>query len=82
MKNITQNLALIFFSLLLFCGCNDKIEKATDNEDVSIRFVEHAPEKSGLVFSNLLDENTLVNPFNYINAYNGGGVAALLELLV
>ncbi|RMF26313.1 MAG: CRTAC1 family protein, partial [Bacteroidetes bacterium] len=42
---------------------------------VGFQFLEHPPQKSGLNFSNLLDENTLVNPFNYINAYNGGGVA-------
>ena len=31
--------------------------------------------KSGLDFANVLDEGNMKNPFNYINAYTGGGVA-------
>ena len=58
---------------LLNCGKSNSVTQNTDNP--SVQFEEHLPEKSGFKFSNLLDENTLVNPFNYINAYNGGGVA-------
>lgn len=65
---------LVFFTVLFF-NCSDKSETTTKNENGAAYFVEHDPAKSGFVFSNLLDENTLINPFNYINAYNGGGVA-------
>ena len=33
------------------------------------------PQKSGFEFFNGLDEEKLRNPFNYVYAYNGGGVA-------
>ncbi len=47
----------------------------TTKEGSSFEFRELTPEESGIDFANTFDENELKNPFNYINLYNGGGVA-------
>ena len=61
------------FALLFMSGCM----KDSNVPDGSVKFgFESIPSSvSGLNFINNLDESTLKNPFNYINSYNGGGVA-------
>lgn len=74
-KGFNTHLCVFFAGLWLFaagCGMNQTEERASSG---GLRFQEHGPEKTGITFSNNLDEYTMKNPFNYINAYNGGGVA-------
>jgi enediyne biosynthesis protein E4 len=74
-----MNIVKSTFLLLLFSitfGCKQAVVTTEDDSDFQTKFVEHSPQKSGLGFSNDLDDDTIVNPFNYINSFNGGGVAA------
>lgn len=61
----------IWISIIgLFTSCINSTNENGEGVFESIPFSE-----SGLDFENLLDEELLKNPFNYINAYTGGGVA-------
>ncbi len=69
-------LNLILFSFSFFClGCSE--DKSDDKGSTTeiIKGFKNVTEGSGFDFKNLLDEETLLNPFNYINAHTGGGVA-------
>ncbi|NNF34915.1 MAG: VCBS repeat-containing protein [Saprospiraceae bacterium] len=73
MKPVKHTFFLTFLSFLLSCSESSLKEHDAYLEPISFTKVEN--DISGFNFKNLLDENTLKNPFNYINAYNGGGVA-------
>lgn len=60
--------------MILLGSCKQLGETAKDADEFDAQFVEHPPSESGLLFENVLDEYRLVNPFAYVNAYNGGGV--------
>lgn len=65
-----------FLSILIFCSCGGGTEVSQTSEKKTIaKFNELSPEKTGISFANTFDENSLKNPFNYINVYNGSGVA-------
>ncbi len=74
MKKIFLNIYAISCFSLFFSNCREVDSTVNITAGSEIQFIEHSPEKSGLSFSNILDEEKLTNPFNYINAYNGGGV--------
>ncbi len=63
---------LLLWILVLLQGCQGPLPKQSNAP--AVKFVEHLPKESGLLFNNTLDEEKLVNPFSYVNAYNGGGV--------
>ena len=72
----------IFFHIIgtallisLSLGCVREMEVEYNTPEFQSYFQELNADETGIVFSNDLDEDNLVNPFNYINAYNGGGVA-------
>jgi len=62
------------FTMLLFAGCN---AKKTENADIdqNTLFKLLPPEKTHVVFSNLLSEGLNTNVLVYQYFYNGGGVA-------
>ncbi len=64
----------ILVILLMSYGCKNVLQPEQASKAGSVSFVEHKPEESGFLFNNILDEEKLVNPFSYVNAYNGGGV--------
>lgn len=66
---------LYFPFLMLAIACQSDGNRSNSSGGAGMSFAEHGPDKTGITFSNNLDEYTLKNPFNYINAYNGGGVA-------
>lgn len=66
---------LLSLSITFLTGCLSPNKSKLDSSTSSARFQILDAQKSGLQFSNILDEDNLTNPFNYINAYNGGGVA-------
>lgn len=65
---------------MFFVGCsndnsiNQNIAK-TENKIPQYKYL--SSKQTGVDFSNILDEPKMKNPFNYINAYNGGGVAVV-----
>ena len=65
---------IITLSILLFAS-NCTIDPAPKNSSESFGFKSIPSSSSGLTFSNVLDEYKLKSPFNYINAFTGGGVA-------
>jgi hypothetical protein len=62
---------LLSFLLLLGYSCSPDRGNTVKNKQGYI----NVTKGSGFDFSNVLDEQNMTNPFNYINAYNGGGVA-------
>lgn len=68
MYYIKSLLLITFVCLISSCGS----DKAPSPKSSGFKNITAG---SGFDFSNILDEKTMVNPFNYINAYNGGGVA-------
>ncbi len=64
-----QNIVLLI--IIICVGCT----KDQPQNKSKIGFEKIPSTKSGLQFSNDLDENNLKSPFNYINVYTGGGVA-------
>jgi enediyne biosynthesis protein E4 len=75
MMNLSNRLILSMLIGLMAPGCERPAGNVPSDTDFKTQFVEKDPRKSGFDFSNILDEERLVNPFSYINAYNGGGVA-------
>ncbi len=71
---------LLLLSLLLLLGCSqpdsvdgsNNVKKGTGKTP---RFESLPSEYTGIDFNNLLDINVLKSPLEYINVYNGGGVA-------
>jgi len=69
--------------IILFASCtnqeNTPIQKvsndgtAVNSQDLHFESVDHAV--TGIEFNNLLDIEQLKSPMDYINVYNGGGVA-------
>ena len=72
MMKISKHTVLSILPFLLLIGCEQSVETSPDFQS---KFIAHDPQKSGLNFLNALDEDILVDPFSYTNAYNGGGVA-------
>ncbi|NNC96056.1 MAG: VCBS repeat-containing protein [Chitinophagales bacterium] len=67
---------IIILTVICLCSCQKDLESPSfQNDKFKSKLVAHDPEKCGFKFDNILDESILKNPFNYINAYNGGGVA-------
>ena len=66
-----MRLYVILVLCLVCLGCLN--ETATTGKQS--HFERIPSEQSGLNFSNILDEVNLKNPFDYINAYIGGGVS-------
>ncbi len=75
-------LSFFVFSSMIFLSCQNKEnqngQRATNNSEVSdeIKFEQLAPTATGIDFSNNLNINDLKITLDYINVYNGGGVAA------
>ncbi len=70
-----RNLSYSCLFILLF-SCNQKKQASEDNKVLGPqRFELLSPEKSGIKFSNTLQENYVYNIINYEYLYNGGGVA-------
>ncbi|MFT7606822.1 MAG: hypothetical protein ACI8VT_004425, partial [Saprospiraceae bacterium] len=69
MKGTFYTYGILFLIFCMSCTADEVLPVA------SIGFEKIESSKSGLNFSNILDEQNLKNPFNYINAYTGGGVA-------
>ena len=70
-KNLLFNI-----TLLVLCSCSQKHQDAEENKvSGPQRFDLLNPEKSGINFSNTLQENYVYNIVNYEYLYNGGGVA-------
>ncbi|MBT8189052.1 MAG: VCBS repeat-containing protein [Bacteroidia bacterium] len=67
---IIQKLIVFLAFVILIISCNNQ-----NSKDGQEGFIKIPSEKSGLLFNNLLDEENLKSPFNYINLYLGGGVA-------
>lgn len=65
---------LFILLILTFSACNQESDSNAISSSPESHFV-NVTETSGFDFTNILDEETLKNPFNYINAYIGGGVA-------
>ena len=66
-----HRIVLVITTIILSLSCSsDKTVSTTPTTG----FI-NVTAGSGFDFSNLLDEQNMRNPFNYINAYNGGGVA-------
>ena len=68
-------LAIAIIATSFLMGCTESITTTTSDSQSSPRFKLHSPEKSGIQFSNILDEPNLKSMFNYINLFSGGGVA-------
>lgn len=59
--------------LIFYSACTSHQKDLTPEPGFGFEKIES--KDSGLDFANILDETKLKNPFNYINAYTGGGVA-------
>ncbi len=57
--------------VLAFPACRHKTEK----KSVLTLFSALVPDSTGIRFNNLIEEDENVNPLQYENSYNGGGVA-------
>lgn len=60
-----------FISFAIVCtmvlaGCSSRQEK----------FVKHDPDKTGIRFTNTIQESDSINIFDFANVYNGGGIGA------
>lgn len=70
---------LTFFSLCIIisasCGLPDKNANTANGSDTETLFTMISPEKSNVNFENHLEFKDLKTPLQYINVYNGGGVA-------
>jgi enediyne biosynthesis protein E4 len=73
------HLPLLFFCAILFLlSCKKKNEDGSSHSgsgEEILRFEMLAAEKTGVHFNNKLDIDKLKSPLEYINVYNGGGVA-------
>lgn len=76
-NHTNPRIALGYLALILFLLSACSREKNVDykNQEFPSFFDELEGDRTGIDFANILDEDNLVNPFNYINAYNGGGAA-------
>lgn len=73
-----KNYLLILLGITLFlASCkHQENTSSTAKEEMEIpQFKELSPTETGLTFSNNLDINNLKSVFEYVNSYNGGGVA-------
>ncbi|MCH8330905.1 MAG: VCBS repeat-containing protein [Bacteroidetes bacterium] len=81
--NLRFTLLIYLLSFLGFwtCGTSEQTsQNAVTDQDSEPNskppLFELVPaEHTGIYFNNLLEENEVVNTYNYINSYNGGGVA-------
>lgn len=65
-----QFLGSLLFIVFLCISCNSDRQ-----EDIKSGFRLLDPQVSGFDFTNILYEEQLTNPFNYVNLYMGGGVS-------
>lgn len=72
-----NNLLLLLGLMLTLASCKYKENTtSTAKGELEIpQFQELSPTETGITFSNNLDINTLKSVFEYVNSYNGGGVA-------
>ena len=63
--------SILICSVFIITSCGSDKNQVVSN---SFGF-KNITTGSGFDFTNLLDEENMINPFNYINVYNGGGVA-------
>ena len=61
--------------LLQGCSTDDNNSSLPSSGGPVIKGFNNITKSSGFDFQNMLDEDILKNPFNYINAHTGGGVA-------
>ncbi|MCH7785727.1 MAG: VCBS repeat-containing protein [Bacteroidetes bacterium] len=68
---------LSFFMTFLIFSCQKESQKKypSPEKDLSKLFTSVPSSYSGINFKNVLDVNKLMSPLQYINVYNGGGVA-------
>ena len=66
------NLLLISLLLLAACQSGDKTEEIVETQPL---FSEMSPEETGMIFTNVVENQKDFNIFKYRNFYNGGGVA-------
>jgi len=69
-----RNLLALLIIAMVFTSCS-KDETTGSQTSTASGFKAIPSAQSGFDFANNLDEQTLKSPFNYINAYTGGGVA-------
>ncbi|MGB4968251.1 MAG: VCBS repeat-containing protein [Saprospiraceae bacterium] len=81
MKNLFTNrfnrIRLVTFNILLivvFFACNQSTNRPSADTNLP-KFELLTPEKTGVTFANNLRPDLLPNPLEYINVFNGGGVA-------
>ncbi len=74
-RNSNWYFILIYLAGIFLYSCkNNNLDRPKANPDL-IPFELISSEKSGVKFANNLDPKILPNPFEYINVFNGGGVA-------
>ncbi len=66
---------LVGLVFLSSCGGGESNTAETAKKGFQVEFRELTPQESGINFANTFDENKLIDPFSYVNLYNGGGVA-------
>ena len=67
------------FNILLIVGffaCNQSTNRPSADTNLP-KFELLTPEKTGVTFANTLRPDLLPNPLEYINVFNGGGVATV-----
>ncbi|MCC6817075.1 MAG: VCBS repeat-containing protein [Saprospiraceae bacterium] len=71
----SQNIFISILLIFIVISCGDSALKRT-KVDPNLPSFELIPSTtSGVTFANNLDPKNLPNPFEYINVFNGGGVA-------
>ncbi|MGB3083918.1 MAG: VCBS repeat-containing protein, partial [Saprospiraceae bacterium] len=75
--NRFNRIRLVTFNILLIVGffaCNQSTNRPSADTNLP-KFELLTPEKTGVTFANNLRPDLLPNPLEYINVFNGGGVA-------
>ena len=78
MKFLIRQIIFVFCILsLINIGCKRKesSQSSGGKKESSAKFVEMSPVETGINFSNDLNVDIMASVFEYVNSYNGGGVA-------
>ena len=78
MKNTHFILLLLSIILSIFSSCSNLDTEASNESNSAaelVGFESISPDKSGIEFINKFDMNLMKSPLEYVNAYNGGGIA-------